>query len=221
MNEGEKLKLDYEQTTQNIHTLADIRFKLLAFVPVVTGAAISLFRNIDSHETIIAISLLGFIVTLGIMFYDQRNTQIYDALHIRAKSLEVLLGLQPIANLKSPDKNRREWVYGGAFLDRPGRSLKLFGKIGMWHDRGLTIIYAAALGGWCYLLVSAIMKIIVAGQALSLGIRVGAPVIIAAAIFWQLRRFDKATDELRELPDYIQNKLLPGKENHPDCRKDV
>lgn len=215
MNEDDKLKLDYEQTTQYIHTLANLRFKLLAFVPLVTGVAISLLNNMASYETVITISLLGFLVTLGIIFYDQRNTQIYDALHIRAKSLEVILRLQPIANLKSPDEERRQWVYGGTFLDRPGRSLKLFGKFLMWHDRGLAIIYAAALGGWCYLLVGAITEVMESGQAVSLSIRIGVPVIVAAAMFLQLHRFDKATDELKELPKHIQNELLPGKENHP------
>ena len=217
MDNDEKLKLDYECTTQYIHTLADMRFKLLAFVPLVTGATISLLRNTSSHETVIAISLLGFFVTLGIVFYDQRNTQIYDAMHIRAKSLEVLLRLQPIANLKSPDEKRRLWVYGGAFLDRPGRSLKLFGKILIWHDRGLAIIYAAALGGWCYLLVSALMEVTESGQLVSLGVRTGVPLMVAAAMFWQLRQFDRATDELEELPDHIRNELLPRQKNQTDC----
>ena len=138
-------------------------------------------------------------------------------MHIRVKSLEVLLRLQPIANLKSPDEKRRLWVYGGAFLDRPGRSLKLFGKILMWHDRGLAIIYAAALGGWCYLLVSAITEVMESGQLVSLGVRTGVPLIVAAAMFRQLRRFDKATDELEELPDHIQNELLPKRESQTDC----
>lgn len=217
MDNEEKLELDYDQTAKYIHTLADARFKLLAFVPLVTGAAIGLLRNTDSHETVIAVSLLGFFVIIGIVFYDQRNTQIYDALHIRAKSLEVLLRLQPLSNLKSPDEKRRLWAYGGAFLDRPGRSRKLFGRILMWHDRGLAIIYATALGGWCYLLVSAITKLMESGQLVSLGVCAGVPLIVAAAMFLQLRRFDKATDELEELPDHIQDQLLPRRENRTDC----
>ena len=69
---------------------------------------------------------------LGIIVYDQRNTQIHDAMQKHAKTLEALLGLEPLDDTK---KGR-----GGAFLDRPGRNLRLFGILLMWHDRGLALI---------------------------------------------------------------------------------
>ena len=45
MDRDEKLKLDYEQTIAYYHHLADSRFKLLALVPIVTGAAIGLLSE--------------------------------------------------------------------------------------------------------------------------------------------------------------------------------
>lgn len=43
----ENLRLDY-QTVQQFTVLADIRFKLLAFVPTVTGAAFGLLKDSDT-----------------------------------------------------------------------------------------------------------------------------------------------------------------------------
>jgi len=42
MDADDGLRLDYEQTTQFLRTLVDVRFKLLAFVPTLTGAAVGL-----------------------------------------------------------------------------------------------------------------------------------------------------------------------------------
>ena len=38
-------RLDYEQTLQTYRMLADIRFKLLAFIPVVSGIAITFLTS--------------------------------------------------------------------------------------------------------------------------------------------------------------------------------
>lgn len=143
MEEDERLKLDYDQTTKYYYALADIRFKLLALVPIVTGTAISVVDKSGPPELIIFVGILGFVVTLGILIYDQRNTQIYDAIVSRAQRLERLLQLQ-----------------GGAFSDRPPERLCLFGYIYIWHDRALAIIYSAALAGWTYLMTGGILHLL-------------------------------------------------------------
>ena len=74
MDAEEKLKLDYEQTHQLIRVFTDIRFKLLAFVPTLTGAAVALLSNVDNRATTFTVGLLGLFVTLGIVFYEMRNT---------------------------------------------------------------------------------------------------------------------------------------------------
>src|SRR5215204_3573823 len=111
MASEDSLRLDYEQTCEQIRGLTDTRFKLLAFVPTLTAAAVALLgrRDIDQW-TVLAISLLGFSVTLGIIFFEMRNTVLYSGAIDRAKSLEVALQL-PVFT-----EGRRS---GGLFNERP------------------------------------------------------------------------------------------------------
>ncbi len=141
-----KLRLDYEQAISQFTMLADIRFKLLAFVPTVSGVAIATFDKTKDAEVVVSVGVLGFIVTLGIVFYDLRNTQFYDAAVHRAKWLEVLL-CQPVLT--------KDRYLGGLFNERPGHN-KLLGLIPIWHDKGLALVYSASLGGWVYLILSGI-----------------------------------------------------------------
>src|SRR6266851_3625731 len=74
----EALHLDYEQTTEQIRMLTDIRFKLLAFVPTLTGVAVSLLTGGKvGTGTVLAVGILGFVVTLGIIIYELRNLLFY------------------------------------------------------------------------------------------------------------------------------------------------
>jgi hypothetical protein len=137
MEREEKLKLDYTETAKYFHALADVRFKLLALVPLITGAAVGVLQT-QKLELVIPVSIFGLLVTVGVIFYDQRNSQIYNAMQRRAKSLEALLKFDTVSG---------RFRYGGAFLDRPERKLRFFGFV-MWHDRGLAIVYAAVFAAW-------------------------------------------------------------------------
>jgi hypothetical protein len=147
--EIDRLKVDYEQTLATYRMLADIRFKLLAFVPTISGAAIALLssKTAQTHlQTTLVISLLGFLVTLGIAFYDQRNSEIHDQMVSRAGFLERVL--------QFPVLHGRE----GHMRQRPESSRYLFNIYKMWHDRALAMIYGSVLGAcpfpFCYALVS-------------------------------------------------------------------
>jgi len=127
---------EYEQVNQNFRALADIRFRLLALVPTAGGAATYLVSRLASQDSdqlmILAVSVIGFLATLGITFYDQRNSQLYNTLSTRAKQLEAELHL----------------AYG-QFTSRPGRTRRLlFVRVG--HDPGLALVYAPVLGAWFY-----------------------------------------------------------------------
>src|SRR5262249_32025029 len=100
--------------------------------------------------------------------------------------LETLLQLEP-----SDDGNH----YAGPFSSRPGRSLKLFGIITIWADRGLAIIYGAAIGGWSFLITSSLLAIVVVSLSMSIIINVGVPVVIAVAFIWQMHKWDTATEK--------------------------
>jgi hypothetical protein len=141
----ENLRLDYQTTVQQFTVLADIRFKLLAFVPTVTGAAFGLLKDSPNHVATAGIGVFGFLVTLGIIFYEIRNTQFYDAAVHRAKALEVCLKL-PICTHPARD--------GGFFCERRSlKKLRLFGLLEIWHDRGLAIVYGSTLAAWSVLVL--------------------------------------------------------------------
>jgi hypothetical protein len=125
--------LDYEQTLATYRMLADIRFKLLAFIPVVSGIAIVLLtRDLktvqESPQVALVLGLLGFFVTLGIAFYDQRNSRLHDATVGYARDLE----------------------HGRGHINRMRHTprLKFFGIVEIWHDRALALIYGSVLGAW-------------------------------------------------------------------------
>lgn len=127
----------YQQVCNNYHQLTDVRFKLLAFVPAMAGTAIALIsKDLIAFEASpmprLIVAVLGFLVTLGIFFYDQRNSQLYNALVKRGKDLEDELNIN------------------GPFSQRQPRSLKLFGLVTIWHDRGLSLIYGSILGAWVF-----------------------------------------------------------------------
>jgi hypothetical protein len=150
---------EYEQVNHNFRMLADVRFKLLALVPPLGGVAVFLLtqlalaapaaeppapkageaavspRQPDGRDCalVLVLSSLGFLVTLGITCYDQRNSEFYNALTDRARELERRLNLD-----------------GGQFLTRPPRGRWLGGLLLIWHDAALAMIYGPVLGAWAF-----------------------------------------------------------------------
>jgi hypothetical protein len=136
------LRLDYEQTTEVIRGLTEIRFRLLAFVPTIAGATVGLLSDPSSAAQLVGVGLFGFVATTGILMYELRNTQLYDAALERARTLERKLLLP---SPSAPD------AIAGVFSERPRETVRLVGLVSVWHRRGLALVYAAALAGWGYL----------------------------------------------------------------------
>ena len=198
-----KLRIDYEQTVKYFLSLADTRFRLLALVPTITGIAVALLARNPDPSFVIPVGLLGFFATVGILFYDQRNTVLYDAAQIPLKSLEALLGFPPLHKLEKMEReNKKERKYlGGSWLGRPGRGLKLYWIIPMWHDLGLSIVYSAALGGWAFLIVNSLTD--------SKRLVVGVPVAIGLFFLIGLLLLDNPTDEKKKLRPEIRRLVWP------------
>jgi uncharacterized membrane protein len=142
-------RLAYDQTLQTYRMLADIRFKLLAFIPVVSGTAITFLTSdpktiLDNPPMALVIGLLGFFVTLGIAFYDLRNSKLHDDTINYARDLEK--SLPP--------------SYGKGHITetRRARRQKLFGIVEIWHDRALALIYGSVLGAWLFPVSYAILR---------------------------------------------------------------
>ncbi|MFL6235841.1 MAG: hypothetical protein ACJ76N_22110 [Thermoanaerobaculia bacterium] len=202
MKIDDRLARDYQEAASYFRVLADARLKLLALVPLLAGAAISLLPKMASWSVVLPLSILGFFVTLGILIYDLRNTQIYDNLLRRLKALEAAMGF--------PAFTSSQHRFGGAFLDRPPRKWRLCGLL-IWHDIGLVIIYSAALGAWSYLFFYTILSTILIDSAALLA-SVGLGTCVAAALIVVLKGFglpidaenDAIIDQAREIIDTLR-----------------
>ncbi|HYM77565.1 MAG TPA: hypothetical protein VE377_16455 [Candidatus Dormibacteraeota bacterium] len=143
---SESWKVEYEQVSNNFRMLAETRFKLLALVPTLTGSAVYLLSKMTAgqqgadYAMVGFLSVLGFLATMGITFYDQRNSELYNLLVKRAREMERLL-IPPMKN----------------FEGRIRASRFLFGCARMKHDTGLALIYAPVLGAWFFPLVDALL----------------------------------------------------------------
>jgi hypothetical protein len=146
MTKAELRQLDYEKTVMAIQTLTDIRFKLLALLPLATGGTLAWSEPTKEPATGVALGALGFLATLGILVYDQRNTELYEKHVRRAKLLELRLRVPPSSESEGS---------GGPFMNRAGRGRRFLG-VTMWHDRGLSLVYATVLGAWGYLLTTSL-----------------------------------------------------------------
>lgn len=195
MDKMELQKLDYEKTLEHIGTLTEIRFKLLALVPLATGAALGLTSPVKDPFAGLVLGLMGFFVTLGIIFYDQRNSQMYAKQMHRARALEV--------NLQIPSLIENG-ISGGVVGGRPQDTLMLFGKYKIWHDRGLAFIYSSSLAVWTFLASVSLSKIITVNELLG-GLL---SLIIGCAVWYlswnQIHKLDKQeSPELDDLKKHI------------------
>jgi len=168
MDTDESLRLDYEQTTQLMRTLTDIRFKLLAFVPTIADAAVGfLGSGRHSASELLAIGFLGLAATVGILLYELRNSELYDSIIERAVELEEKLGL-------------------GLLSRRAKKRATLFGVVSARHERGMGLVYGAALSGWTYLFVWGVLRSLDVGGAKKIGAVAG--ILVGAAVVVEVER---------------------------------
>jgi hypothetical protein len=180
----ELVRLDYQQTTDLLRTLSDVRFKLLALVPTLSGTAIAILGHPRSAAELLGVGLLGLTATLGILLYELRNTQLYEYATRRAQHDEAALGLPSL---------RRDGGAGGVFSERPARTLRLFGLAPVDRDRGLVLVYSAALAGWTYLVAWGALRALEVSSARKIGALIG--VAIGLLLLAELSRIHNSPDE--------------------------
>jgi hypothetical protein len=168
----ETVRLDYEQTKQLICTLTDIRFKLLAFVPTIAGATVGFLGGGQPAAQLLGVGLLGLAATTGILLYELRNMQVHDSAIEHAESLEQKLGL-------------------GLFSGRPSERLTPFGLVAARHERGLGLVYGAALAGWTYIVMWGVLRAFDVGGARNVGAVVGA--IAGLVVVAEVERLGRVT----------------------------
>jgi hypothetical protein len=152
----ERLRFDYDRTTDLLRTLTDIRFKLLALVPTVAGAAVGFLGRSASAAELLGVGLLGLAATLGILLYELGNAQTAEQAARRAGELEAKLGLEPL--------------HGSS---RPGRAARM---------HGLALVYGAALAGWTYVVAWGGLRALDVGDARRTAGAIGIAVGVAALV---------------------------------------
>jgi hypothetical protein len=156
---ADPLRLEYDQTLQLVRSLTEVRFKLLAFVPTIAGFGVGSFGKPRPAAELLAVGLLGLVATLGLFIYELRNSQIYAGAVRRAGELERTLGMST-----GP---------GGLLTERRGRVARLFGVFAVWQNRGLALVYGAALAGWTYLFAWGALRALDVGSPRKLGGLIG------------------------------------------------
>lgn len=169
MEEQDRLRLEYDQASQLLRGLAETRFRLLALVPSLSGAVVALASPATSRIGLLSIGLLGLTASLGVLVYELRNGQVAAAVGARVRRLEAVL------------------FAGGPLAPPPGP---------LTHALGVALVYGAALGGWCYLVAWALLRL--AGAAVhsrSIGLALGAAagLLVVSAVLRRERR--QAGDE--------------------------
>ena len=155
MADQDQLRIEYDRAGTLLDSLTDIRFKLLALVPTLSGTAVGLLRAGESAVTLLAVGILGLAATTGILLYELRNTQTREAVRIRINEIEpVLIGRQLVAD--------------------PPEGTKLFGFVGIRYQIGVALVYAAALAGWGYLVAWGALAGLDVGHSRDVGVAIGA-----------------------------------------------
>lgn len=140
---------DHAATTDLFKTLVDIRFKLLTFVPTVTTVAVGVI-SLDKQQKIfdegatLVVGAAGVLISLAIVVYEIRNSQIHDRAAHRIKHLERLLGFTPSY---AGETSR------GMFQER-GTGNPFLGLFIVQHDRALSIVYGVVMTLWTWVLLT-------------------------------------------------------------------
>jgi hypothetical protein len=164
MDADDRLRLDYATTTDRLRTLTDVRFKLLAFVPTIAGTAVGFLRHPGSAAELLAVGLLGLVATFGVLLYELRNSELAEYLGARAAALERELALKSVFGGDAP---------GGPFGERPPRTVRLFGVVPPGNERGLSLVYSAAVAGWSYLVAWGALRALDVGHPRTAGAVIG------------------------------------------------
>jgi hypothetical protein len=156
MAEDDRLRLEYDRAVAVFRDLTDVRFKLLALVPTLSGTAVGLLRAGQAPVTLLAVGVLGLAATTGILVYELRNSEIRRAAGGRIDAVETeLIGRRLVE-------------------DRSKGASRLFGVIDLEHSVGLALVYGAALAGWGYLVAWGALAAVHAGYAREIGVLLGA-----------------------------------------------
>jgi hypothetical protein len=170
MADDDRLRLEYDRAVATFRDLTDIRFKLLALVPTLAGAAVGLLKGSQAAVTLLAVGLLGLSATIGILVYELRNSEIRRAAATRIGELE------------------QELLHAPLVGSRQKGAPRLFGLLPLEYSLGLALVYGAALAGWSYLVAWGILDAANAGHARQIGVAIGG--VAGLLVLFEVLRID-------------------------------
>jgi hypothetical protein len=193
MDAEDRLRLDYDRTTELVQSLLDARFKLLALVPTIAGTAVGLVGTPRPAVELLGIGVLGLVATVGILLYELRNSEILEALLQHAKVLERVLGLETGPRVHGPE---------GLLSLSAGTRGRFLGVLAASHERALGLVYGAALGGWSYLVAWGTLAAFGVDGAQEGGAAIGA--VAGLAVLWDIDRLGRtATAAAESMPPTV------------------
>jgi len=145
---------EYGEVGQMFRKLTDIRFRLVSFLPLVSGASVAftVLRNEIANVGVSFFALFGLAITIGLIIYNARNDQLYDELVSRAAAIERSVGLHDgyFANRPEPWLKIR---FAGSPIGLLRRGYK------MDHGTALWLIYGTAAALWLSLFLAATLEL--------------------------------------------------------------
>jgi|CXWL01.1.fsa_nt_gi hypothetical protein len=125
----------YSELCTSYKAIDDFRQKLLALLPLVSGASIFLFKEGNNQSTLMAV--FGFMVTFGLLIFEVHGIRKCTHLIVLGQFLEKTLEIE------------------GQFRNRPNglKGISYFKSITPYINEPLAagIIYPSVLGGWIFL----------------------------------------------------------------------
>ena len=106
------LRTAYQEVCKSYQAIADFRAKLLGLLPLASGAGIFLLLNnvvVDPAKLnsaanyLLPIGIFGFVVTLGLFFYELRGIQRCNGLITVGKKIEHALEVEGQFTLRPPE----------------------------------------------------------------------------------------------------------------------
>jgi hypothetical protein len=138
---------EYGEVGQMFRKLTDIRFRLLSFIPLVSGASVAftVVQEDFAKAGVALFALFGLATTIGLIIYNARNDQLYNELVDRAGTIERSVGLHDGYFANRP----QAWLTI-RFPESRFTSLRKGRKID--HGTALWLIYGTAVVLWLSLL---------------------------------------------------------------------
>ena len=133
------IRVVYQEVCNSLHVIDDFRARLLALLPLSSGAGIFLLLETSDGSRLGAIGLIGCFISVGLFVYELRGMAVCRHLEHVAERLEKDMKLEAEGD------------------DRPAR-----GQFVDWAPRGIPwvpprvwqaslIVYVTVIVGWAYL----------------------------------------------------------------------